>query len=65
VLAGIRANDLYIFSHPEFRELVEERFAAVLASFGESAQPGYRDPESVLTMSRNPAHAEILARKAG
>ncbi|WP_326523567.1 SDR family NAD(P)-dependent oxidoreductase [Sphingomonas sp.] len=65
VLDGIRANDLYIFSHPEFRELVEERFAAVLASFGAGALDGYRDPDVVLTMSRNPAHAEILARRAG
>ena len=61
VLAGIRANDLYIFSHPEFQDLVQERFAAVLASFDAPAQEGYRDPEAVLTKSRNPAHAQILA----
>jgi short-subunit dehydrogenase len=33
VLAGIRRNDLYIFTHREFREGAEERFQAMLASF--------------------------------
>jgi NAD(P)-dependent dehydrogenase (short-subunit alcohol dehydrogenase family) len=33
VLAGIRNNDLYIFTHREFREGAEERFQAMLASF--------------------------------
>jgi NADP-dependent 3-hydroxy acid dehydrogenase YdfG len=33
VLAGIRRNDLYIFTHREFREGVEERGRALVASF--------------------------------
>jgi hypothetical protein len=33
VLHGVRRNDLFIFSHPEFREGTRERFDAVLASF--------------------------------
>jgi NAD(P)-dependent dehydrogenase (short-subunit alcohol dehydrogenase family) len=33
VLEGIRRNDLYIFTHREFREGAEERFRAMLASF--------------------------------
>jgi hypothetical protein len=33
VLEGIRRNDLYILTHPEFRDGVEERFAAIRASF--------------------------------
>ena len=33
VLAGIRRDDLYIFTHREFREGAEERFRAMLASF--------------------------------
>ena len=33
VLAGIRRNDLYIFTHREFREGADERFRAMLASF--------------------------------
>lgn len=62
VLLGVRNNDLYIFSHPEYRDLVDERFGGVLASFGESAQPGHIDPEHLLRMSRNPVYAEALAR---
>jgi NADP-dependent 3-hydroxy acid dehydrogenase YdfG len=33
VLAGVRRNDLYIFTHREFREGVEERCRAIVASF--------------------------------
>ncbi|MBN2318985.1 MAG: SDR family NAD(P)-dependent oxidoreductase [Acidobacteria bacterium] len=33
VLRGIRRNDLYIFTHREFREGVAERMGAMLASF--------------------------------
>ncbi len=33
VLAGIRRDDLYIFTHREFREGADERFRAMLASF--------------------------------
>jgi short-subunit dehydrogenase len=33
VLRGIRRNDLYIFTHREFKEGVAERMEAILASF--------------------------------
>lgn len=33
ILRGIRRNDLYIFTHPEFREGAEEHFRAMLTSF--------------------------------
>jgi short-subunit dehydrogenase len=33
VLEGIRRDDLYIFTHREFREGADERFRAMLASF--------------------------------
>lgn len=33
VLRGVRRNDLYIFTHREFREGADERFRAMLASF--------------------------------
>jgi NAD(P)-dependent dehydrogenase (short-subunit alcohol dehydrogenase family) len=33
VLRGVRANDLYILTHPEFRDGTAERFEAILASF--------------------------------
>src|SRR6516164_9174293 len=33
VLAAARDDELYIFTHPETREAVEERFRAILAAF--------------------------------
>ncbi len=38
VLEGVRDNDLYIFTHPHFREFTEARFNAILAAFDKSAQ---------------------------
>ena len=64
VLAGITANELYILSHPEYGPLVEERFAAIRAGIGESAQPGYTDPQWLLTHSRNAAYREAAAASA-
>lgn len=32
VLCAIRGDDLYVFTHPEMRDEVEERFAAILAA---------------------------------
>ena len=44
VLRGIRNNDLYILTHPEYEQGVRDRFEAVLASFprGEPAPPPAR-----------------------
>ena len=56
VVRGIRANHLYIFTHPEYRPLVEARFAAITGGFGPSAQPGYTDPDLVLSRSGNPEY---------
>jgi NAD(P)-dependent dehydrogenase (short-subunit alcohol dehydrogenase family) len=39
VLAGIRRNDLYIFSHPEFKPIAQERSALLLDSFSKKAAP--------------------------
>jgi NAD(P)-dependent dehydrogenase (short-subunit alcohol dehydrogenase family) len=36
VLAAIRENELYVFTHPEMRADAEERFAAILAAMGEA-----------------------------
>ena len=64
VLRGVRANHLYIVTHPEYLPLVEARIAAIRGAFGPSAQPGYTDPELVLSRSGN---AEYLTapREAG
>jgi len=50
VLRGIRNNDLYILTHPEYEQGVRDRFEAILASFprGEPPPP----PERVAAESR-------------
>jgi NAD(P)-dependent dehydrogenase (short-subunit alcohol dehydrogenase family) len=44
-LAAIRANRLYVFTHPEMRDEVEERFAAIMAAL-DQAQAGKPDSGS-------------------
>lgn len=56
VVRSLRANHLYIMTHPEYRPLVEARFAAIRGGFGPAAQPGYTDPELVLSRSGNPEY---------
>jgi hypothetical protein len=38
VLEGVRDNDLYIFTHPHFKEFTQTRFNAILAAFDKSAK---------------------------
>jgi NAD(P)-dependent dehydrogenase (short-subunit alcohol dehydrogenase family) len=40
VLAAIREDKFYVFTHPEMRAEVEERFAAILAAMGKAAVAG-------------------------
>lgn len=40
VLAAIRSNELYVFTHPEMRTEVEGRFAAIKTAFDKAAVPG-------------------------
>jgi NAD(P)-dependent dehydrogenase (short-subunit alcohol dehydrogenase family) len=42
VVNGIRNNDLFILSHPEFKDGTMERFEAILASFPDEAPPAER-----------------------
>jgi NAD(P)-dependent dehydrogenase (short-subunit alcohol dehydrogenase family) len=44
VLKGIRDNDFYIFTHPEYKPLVQIYHSEMEASFGASAELGYTDP---------------------
>jgi NAD(P)-dependent dehydrogenase (short-subunit alcohol dehydrogenase family) len=37
VLEAVMDNDLYIFTHPELRPAVEQRFAAIMAAFDKAA----------------------------
>jgi hypothetical protein len=39
VLAAIRDNELYIFTHPGMRTEVETRFAAILAAMDKVSAP--------------------------
>jgi NAD(P)-dependent dehydrogenase (short-subunit alcohol dehydrogenase family) len=48
VVEGIRGNRLYIFSHPEYRRVVEDRMNRILGAFGTSADPAY--VEDVITL---------------
>jgi NAD(P)-dependent dehydrogenase (short-subunit alcohol dehydrogenase family) len=63
VLRAIRANHLYVLTHPEYRPLVEARIAAIRGGFGASAEPGYTDPQLVLSRSANPEY--LAAPRAG
>ncbi|MGE0387361.1 MAG: SDR family oxidoreductase [Gammaproteobacteria bacterium] len=40
---AVLGGEFYVMTHPEYRDIVERRFCEILAAFGESAQPGYRD----------------------
>src|SRR6516162_11302298 len=39
VLAAVRDDELYVFTHPEMRGVVEERFRGILAAFDRAAAP--------------------------
>jgi NAD(P)-dependent dehydrogenase (short-subunit alcohol dehydrogenase family) len=41
VVKAILANEPYVVTHPDYRPILEARHAALIAAFGESAQPGY------------------------
>lgn len=59
VLAAVQANQFYIFTHPEYEPLVEERFDAIRAAWAPSAQTDYVDPQWLLDVSRNPVYAKL------
>ncbi|MEY4763265.1 MAG: hypothetical protein RLZZ200_3122 [Pseudomonadota bacterium] len=50
VLDGIRQNDMWIFSHPEFREGLQERHDALLASVPVAQAPEARMAQEKVTM---------------
>jgi NAD(P)-dependent dehydrogenase (short-subunit alcohol dehydrogenase family) len=61
VLAGIRRDDLYIFTHPEFREGADERFRAMLASFPDEPLNEER-AEAISFLISNPIFREVRER---
>ena len=60
VLAGIRANDLYILTHPEFAPGMRTRFDAILASFPDEPINQAR-AEAIPFLLGNPVFDEQLA----
>jgi NAD(P)-dependent dehydrogenase (short-subunit alcohol dehydrogenase family) len=63
VLTGIRRNDLYIFTHREFREGADERFRAMLASFPDEPLDEER-AQAIDFLLSNPIFREVLERRA-
>ena len=62
VLAGIRDDDLYIFTHREFREGADERFRAMLASFPDEPLDQDR-ADAIGFLLSNPVFREVLERR--
>jgi NAD(P)-dependent dehydrogenase (short-subunit alcohol dehydrogenase family) len=61
VLAGIRRNDLYILTHPEFEPVVRQRVTLQLASFSRKPVPkGRREATATITPD---IYAAELAKK--
>lgn len=63
VLAGIRRDDLYIFTHREFREGADERFRAMLASFPDEPLDDER-AEAIRFLLSNPIFGAVLERRS-
>jgi NAD(P)-dependent dehydrogenase (short-subunit alcohol dehydrogenase family) len=62
VLAGIRDDDLYIFTHREFREGADERFKAMLASFPDEPVNEER-ADAIRFLLGNAIFREVLERR--
>jgi NADP-dependent 3-hydroxy acid dehydrogenase YdfG len=62
VLNGIRNNDLFILSHPEFKDGVEERFNAILTSVPDEAFPADRLQIESITRHTGTYSREIVHR---
>jgi NADP-dependent 3-hydroxy acid dehydrogenase YdfG len=59
VLRGIRRNDLFIFTHREFKEGVEERMQAMVASFPDEEINQKRASE-ISFLTRNPIYRQVI-----
>jgi short-subunit dehydrogenase len=59
VLRGIRRNDLFIFTHREFKEGVVERMQAMLASFPEEEINEKRASE-ITFLTSNPIYKQVI-----
>jgi hypothetical protein len=62
ILRGIRRNDLYIFTHPEFKEGAAEHFEAMLAAFPDEPINTER-ADAIRFLLSNPIFKQELAKK--
>jgi NAD(P)-dependent dehydrogenase (short-subunit alcohol dehydrogenase family) len=62
VLNGMRNNDLFILSHPEFRAGMEERFNSILLSCPDEAFPTERLPSEIRTRHTGIYPREVVHR---
>jgi NADP-dependent 3-hydroxy acid dehydrogenase YdfG len=63
VLDGIRRNALYIFTAPEFRPGMEDRFEAILAALGEDAERTRTALEIMPNLVGSPIYRDSLNRR--
>ena len=63
VVNGILNNDLFIFSHPEFKPGMQERFDAVLASVPPEAFSEARAKVETRVLTAPPYAPEIVHRR--
>jgi hypothetical protein len=56
VVAAIKSGELYVFTHPEYRQMVADRMDTILSAFDDSAQLGYVGPQDPMVKSKNPFH---------
>lgn len=64
VLAGVRSNDLWIFSHPEFGPGMRERVEALMASVPHTQAPQSRLGSETTTL-HNSLYVRERAKKLG
>jgi NADP-dependent 3-hydroxy acid dehydrogenase YdfG len=63
LLRGVRENDLYILTHPEFKDGLAERYRAILASFPDEEIDTERAADTAFLL-HNRVFAEVLERRA-
>jgi hypothetical protein len=63
VLAGIRDNDLYILSHPEYEPAIRDRNEALLASIPRVRETVHPARVAIAEVGRNSIYIEEAARR--
>jgi NAD(P)-dependent dehydrogenase (short-subunit alcohol dehydrogenase family) len=61
VVRAIEADEFFIITHPEWKQMAEAQFAEVLAAFGESADPTYGGDDIASLLAANGARRMNVA----